>query len=45
MILNPRAYHPARWSGRLSDPQGSRPVTVSAADQAATFQGVYVFHW
>jgi hypothetical protein len=44
MISNPRASDPARRSGRLSDPQGSRPVTVFAADQAGTFQDVYVFH-
>ena len=31
MILNPRASHPARRSGRLSNPQSSRPVTAYAA--------------
>lgn len=31
MIQNPRASHPARRSGRLSNPQVSRPVTVFAA--------------
>ena len=35
MISNPRASHPARRSGRLSDPQGSRLVTAYAAADLA----------
>lgn len=31
MITNPRASHPARRSGRLSDLKCSRPVTAYAA--------------
>ena len=35
MNTHPRASHPARRSGRLSDPQGSRPVTAYAAADLA----------
>ena len=39
MNTHPRASHPARRSGRLSDPQGSRPVTFCASVSLARLIG------